>query len=142
MINFLRSIFGMKPVYKVVKVSDGDTLKTKEIGTVRIRGLDAPELKQKGGLEAKAYLEEILKNSGMKVTMDIHDRDKYGRTLATVYVFGIDIVEIMLSGGQGWRFMDKGKYASQEALAKSKRKGVHAGRQEKPEDYRRRMKRV
>jgi len=85
-------------IFKVDDFVDGDTfwVLNKDSKRVKIRliGLDAPEIKnvfkkQKHpfGVHSKAYLDSILtKNPYLKMTFDVDSLDRYGRTLAYVYL--------------------------------------------------------
>lgn len=76
----------------VSKVYDGDTILIDDGRRVRLIGVDAPEVAspysrpEPFGYESKAFLESLV--LGKKVTLSVGDppRDKYGRTLAYVYV--------------------------------------------------------
>ena len=71
---------------KVVSVHDGDTLRVLDAaGTqhkVRLQGIDAPETKQAFGTKARNRLADLT--LGKAVTVRVHGRDRYGRTLARV----------------------------------------------------------
>ncbi|MDI6819820.1 MAG: thermonuclease family protein [Candidatus Hodarchaeaceae archaeon] len=75
----------------VASVLDGDTIVIGSGERVRLVGINAPELHpepQPGALEAKRFVENLCP-PGTEVGLDIDDmrpRDKYGRTLAVVYV--------------------------------------------------------
>jgi endonuclease YncB( thermonuclease family) len=78
---------------EVSKVIDGDTFDcifsngSKE--TIRLIGIDAPELDSNDGEEAKHYLESVLNDSSnVEIELDVQERDKYGRLLAYVYIYG------------------------------------------------------
>lgn len=88
----------------VVRVSDGDTLRVrvveKEI-TLRVYGIDAPEKKQEGGPAAKEFLEELL--TTQRVTLEVLDTDKYGRSVAIVRLAdGATVQSKLLAGGHAW----------------------------------------
>lgn len=83
--------------FEVIKVSDGDTFwinKGESKGTkVRLIGVDAPESrktfkKEIGyyGKEAKAYLTDLLLGKNVRLEYDVDPSDRYGRTLAYVYL--------------------------------------------------------
>lgn len=83
--------------YKVTRVVDGDTFWVddgSERGKkVRLIGVDAPETprsarKEVGfyGTEAKKYLTELLDDSEVRLEFDVDATDRYGRTLAYVYL--------------------------------------------------------
>jgi micrococcal nuclease len=74
-------------------VIDGDTFdcifSNGKKETIRLIGIDAPELDSNDGEEAKRYLESVLNNSGyVEIELDVQERDKYGRLLAYVYLYG------------------------------------------------------
>jgi endonuclease YncB( thermonuclease family) len=77
---------------RVRRVVDGDTLVvTVELGfgvevvqTLRLRGIDAPELSRPAGVRARAFVRESLSASERVVIVTSH-RDKYGRWLADLY---------------------------------------------------------
>lgn len=74
------------------KVIDGDTIEVGGVGRVRLVGIDAPEKGQPGYEEASNYVKS--KCLGKTVYLDVDNarpKDKYGRTLAIVYVDGINI---------------------------------------------------
>jgi micrococcal nuclease len=82
---------------EVTKVVDGDTFwadnGTKKGIKIRLIGVDAPEsrktLKKEVGYygkEAKEYLTNLLKGERVKLEYDVTPTDRYGRTLAYVYL--------------------------------------------------------
>ena len=80
------------PIYKVVRVVDGDTFSAtnkKEEIKIRLIGVDTPETVHPNkpveayGKEASQFLKNLLK--GESVYLHITSKDKYGRTLAYVY---------------------------------------------------------
>jgi len=78
-------------------VIDGDTIDVGGVGRVRLVGIDAPERGQPGYEKATNYVKS--KCLGKTVYLDIDNarpKDKYGRTLAIVYVDGININQELL----------------------------------------------
>jgi len=75
-----------KATYQVRRVIDGDTIEIVDAGGIRTRvrfqDVDAPEMDEPGGPEAKAALEERL--MGHDVVVTPHARDRYGRLIADV----------------------------------------------------------
>jgi micrococcal nuclease len=85
---------------KVTRVIDGDTVDVDiDLGfrvwvhnRLRLYGIDTPETRtrdleeKEAGLHAKEVLEELLAQSGNWVRLVSHGLDKYGRSLATIYV--------------------------------------------------------
>lgn len=86
------TIYGLKSfeidveatVYKVI---DGDTFDAFPVGRVRLADVNAPELYEAGGMEAKQALASLI--LGKKVYLDIDDiyvMDKHLRLVGVVYV--------------------------------------------------------
>jgi len=86
---------------------DGDSLRC---GAERIRLFDvyAAELNEPGGREARANLRRLIRSGELQIVR--HGKDRYGRTLADVYVSGHKIVQedIGPRAGRGTR----SRYAS------------------------------
>jgi hypothetical protein len=78
---------------KDIIIIDGDTFEYNG-ERFRIYGYNAPELDEPGGLLAKMVLSLILLNSNT-ITIKRIAKDKYGRTIAKVFVYGKDIVELL-----------------------------------------------
>ena len=68
---------------KVIGVVDGDTLVLDGKVRVRLRHVDAPELKYCGGSEAKKALERLV--AGKNVRLEEQIPDQYGRSMALIY---------------------------------------------------------
>ena len=86
---------GLTPAV-VQRVVDGDTLRLKDGRSVRLIGLNAPELARQGrpaepfAAAARARLQALVKQGAGRVGVRLgaETRDRYGRTLA--YVYGAD----------------------------------------------------
>lgn len=81
---------------------DGDTLRCGS-ERVRLRGVYAPELKEPGGQEARQRLQQRI--DGGDVRIERRGRDRYRRTLGTVYVNGqrVQQGDISPKAGRGSR---------------------------------------
>jgi endonuclease YncB( thermonuclease family) len=71
-------------------VYDGDTFRaiadvTGEEIKIRMSCIDAPEMQQVGGVESRDYLRRMLPNN-QEVILMISNQDRYGRSVAEVYV--------------------------------------------------------
>jgi endonuclease YncB( thermonuclease family) len=117
-------------VGKVVAVTDGDTIKIL-VGTdqvkVRLAGIDAPESKQPFGTRAKQALSEKI--FGQEVPVEAQGKDRYGRTLGTIFVGTRNINVEMVQEGMAWQFVkyDKSKsLAEAEAAARKAKRGLWA----------------
>ena len=87
------------------------------------------------GTAASAALEHML--HGRTVSCDPRGLDKYGRTLATCFVDGIDVNAEMVRRGLAWAFVKYSrKYAGLEAEARAARIGVWQGDATAPWEYR------
>ena len=88
---------------EVVKVYDGDTLNVDVRGTrtkIRLGAIDAPELKQEGGEEAKERLSSLI--LGKTVTVEPVDTDRYGRLIAFLSFNGHSVNELLVKDGWAW----------------------------------------
>jgi micrococcal nuclease len=71
----------------VIRVSDGDTVKLQNAGTVRLIGVDCPEKVQPGGQDAKAFTTSAL--MGKTIELEVcakQPHNRYGRTLGFIYL--------------------------------------------------------
>ena len=102
--------------YQAVKVSDGDTLNVQkvengkfvgEVMKIRMFGIDAPEKTQDYGIESKQALEKLV--NGKTLEIEEKNRDRYGRTVAVVYVNGKNINEEMVKNGNAWWYQEYDK---------------------------------
>ena len=80
-------------------VIDGDTFRLETGETVRLIGIDAPELSQPGGEESRQYLTRLILNKGLTLKTGYQDRDKYSRLLRFVYIDDVCINEEMIKQG-------------------------------------------
>ena len=106
-------------VKEVAKVVDGDTVdlvldlgfKLYKKERCRVAGIDTPEsrtrdLKEKKyGLEAKAFLQDVLKNAE-NLTVRTEKDGKYGRMLGWLFADNIDgsINQLMIEAGMAWSY--------------------------------------
>ncbi|MDQ3814071.1 MAG: thermonuclease family protein, partial [Armatimonadota bacterium] len=64
----------------VERISDGDTVKLRRTGTVRLIGVDTPEKAQEGGPEAKEFTRRALEGQTVQVELCARQpHDRYGR---------------------------------------------------------------
>jgi endonuclease YncB( thermonuclease family) len=79
-----------------IRLIDGDTF---AYGTerIRIQGIDAPELSEPGGFEASQRLDLLLREGPVRIVPQALDR--YGRTVAEVYVDDRNVAEVLRSEG-------------------------------------------
>jgi endonuclease YncB( thermonuclease family) len=128
----------------VTRVVDGDSLWVTpaaagaEAVEVRLLGIDAPEICQAHGAEARDALRDLVQ--GRAVGLKGVGRDTYGRLLATVTLEGLDVNRRMVAEGHAWSMRhkwDQGPYVKQERQAKALSRGLHAtGGAVMPRDFR------
>ncbi len=96
---------------EILRIIDGDTYDVLvNLGwgvlmrhRVRLRGIDTPEMNTQEGKDAKAFAEEILLDQRIYLTNVAKRTDKYGRTVAKIWLVdeGRDITEYLLTEGYG-----------------------------------------
>jgi endonuclease YncB( thermonuclease family) len=84
------------PAYRVEKVIDGDTFDTEEHQVIRLAAVDASELDECGGKEAKKELEKLVLNQDIYLKVIWHDSS---RLTAFVYTKNGSVDEAMLASG-------------------------------------------
>jgi len=130
----------------VVGVADGDTVTVLDADKmqhkVRVAGIDAPEKTQPFGQRAKQRMSSLV--FGKEVRLEGDKRDRYGRTVAKVWVSPpdcqrcpktLDAGLTVLTSGLAWHYKkyqneqspeDRECYAFAEDEARSKRAGLWA----------------
>jgi endonuclease YncB( thermonuclease family) len=98
---------------RVVNITDGDTvvvLRDRKEIRVRLHGIDAPEKGQDFGSRARSALGDLV--AGETVTVQAHEKDKYGRTVATLVLKdGRNVNHLMVQDGMAWWYR---KYAPKD----------------------------
>lgn len=89
---------------RVVGVHDGDTITLLIAGNqqlkIRLAQIDAPELAQAFGQKSKQSLSDLAFNKSIKVEKETVD--KYGRTVGTLIVDGVDANREQVKRGMAW----------------------------------------
>ncbi len=92
--------------YLVIEVIDGDTIKVErenKVVTVRLIGIDAPEIRQKECKykESTEYLEELILNKRVNLEADFtqENTDRYGRELRYIFINNLNVNKQMLTAG-------------------------------------------
>lgn len=113
---------------KVIGVTDGDTIKVLQQRTalkVRLAEIDAPEIRQAFGTQAKKTLADMV--FGKEVKVIERDQDRYGRLVGTVYVGEQSVNAEMVRRGMAWVYR---RYATDPTLfqieeqAKANKRGL------------------
>jgi len=113
----------------VTRVVDGDTVWVKTSGNpalkVRIQGIDAPEICQPDGVQARDALKRRVLWQSVTVTSGAHD--DYGRTVGKLHLQGQDMGRWLVAQGHAWVYSyrpTKGPYAEELRQAQSARRGI------------------
>jgi micrococcal nuclease len=89
---------------RIVGITDGDTVKALAAGNellrVRLSWIDAPEKSQAFGQRSKQHLSDLV--FGREVELLAHGLDRYGRTLAVIFVNSIDASLEQVRSGMAW----------------------------------------
>jgi micrococcal nuclease len=121
----------------VASVGDGDTIRVKtsdKVLTIRLACIDAAEMKQQPyGAYAATRLKQLLP-VGQPVTLKVVDKDRYGRTVAKVYVGNSSINLALVQEGQAAVYQQylsgcpelRDRLLKAEASAKARRLGLWA----------------
>jgi micrococcal nuclease len=129
----------------VTHVTDGDSIWVRPAGggaprELRVQGIDAPEICQAWGREARNALAAQVLHRQVRVVS--RGRDTYRRTLARVSYGGQDMGAWMVSHGHAWSYQfrrDSGPYSQQQAQAMQARLGLwRANSPMAPRDFRKR----
>lgn len=111
----------------VIQIVDGDTVKLDNGQTLRLLGINTPEKSMPFYEEATEFLEELIQNKSVEV--EAHGTEKYGRTLAYVFLEDKNINREILAQGLGTLYYyEKDNYYSEleqaEEFARLNQKGL------------------
>lgn len=132
---------------EVTYVVDGDSIWVRSADggkrrKLRLEGMDAPEICQIHGLEARAAMRELAQ--GQRVKVQVRAYDRYGRGIASVWRIAddVDIASAMVARGWAWSETFRGrqgKYWREEAQARGSARGLFVqSRPESPAEFRKR----
>lgn len=135
---------------RVLAVTDGDSLRVEDAAgrrvSIRLEGVDAPELRQCGGPAARDALAAWV--GGRHVVVEPRKTDRYGRTVARVHRSAGEVNLQLVVAGHAWHYQayareqdpaDRAAYAQAEQQARARRAGLWAcDTPEPPWVYRRR----
>lgn len=123
----------------VVGVADGDTiavLHENQKINIRLYGVDTPEKKQAFGNKAKGYTNAAVRKKSVKIVPV--ETDKYGRTVAMVFVDGQCLNEELVRDGFAWVYRKYCKddfcrdWLALESSAREKGRGLWANPEPTP----------
>ena len=130
-------------------IYDGDTLLIKDVGKIRLLGIDCPENRDSGrdryylhnfqisrkqlrriAKQAKHFNIEQVKGRQVRLEFDERETDKYGRLLAYLYLpDGRMLNQLLLENGlasvfRRYRFSQKENFLALEATARDQQLGL------------------
>lgn len=132
-------------------IYDGDTLRVvrgQEELKIRFCGIDAPEKKMPLGIESRDHLRSLVDIGNGELMLVPIEKDRYGRTVAEVYVpdsnnTAIHLNMQMLRDGYAWHYaqysdncLNPQDFVMAEQLAKDEKLGVWNGNHQKPWEWR------
>ena len=131
---------------KLLSVGDGDTVRvTDRTGakvTIRLACIDAPESQQNYGRQSTDRLKSLLSSGQLSIKPQVKDR--YGRTVAELFMGQENINLRMVEEGSAWAYRrylktcNSSAYIKAEASARQKGRGLWSvGKPIAPWDYRR-----
>lgn len=116
---------------KVTRIIDGDTFEIETGEKVRLIGINAPEISDIFGQEAKQYLTHLIGKKTVDLQTDniANDRDRYQRLLRYVILDGVDINQKMVSDGFAfaylkYNFSKSRAYEQAQIQARDANKGI------------------
>lgn len=128
----------------VIKIADGDTATCLTDGDkkqikIRFAQIDAPESKQDFGNRSKQALSDYIFNK--HINLKVHENDRYGRSVAEVYIGGVNVNKLMVQEGYAWAYKEYNKdleYLQLQEVAKVQKKGLWSHKNPiYPQDFRR-----
>jgi endonuclease YncB( thermonuclease family) len=126
---YASSLYAAELVGKIVGVHDGDTVTfltsdNKQI-KVRLAEIDAPELAQPYGNKSKQHLSGLI--FGKSVTLDVVEKDRYGRSVGKIYSGAEYVNAEMVKSGHAWaykQYLKDKSFLEFESSAKSQKIGL------------------
>jgi len=116
---------------KVTRVIDGDTFEIESGEKVRLIGINAPEISDLYGQEAKQYLTELIENKTVDMQIDniSNDRGHFHRLLRYIILDGVDLNKQMVSDGYAfaylkYHFIKSREYEYAQSQARETNKGI------------------
>lgn len=116
---------------RVIGIADGDTITVLTAARkplkVRLADIDTPERRQPWGMRARQALSEMVFQK--PVHLRIVDTDRYGRTVATVWIGDLNINAEMVRQGHAWvyrRYLRDSSLLDLEEQARQGRRGLWA----------------
>lgn len=136
-LNFLASCNPPKThEIKVSRIVDGDSF-ISENTRYRISEIDAPEINQIYGYEAKKYLSDLILHQNVEIKSK--GKDKYNREIVEVFINGSDVADLIVANGFAWqykRYSTDRNLSDLELKARKDRRGLWKSKAVNPYQYR------
>ncbi len=87
----------------VTKVIDGDTIYIDNVNKIRLKWIDAPEMKQDDGIISQLYLHDLI--FGKKVIAYCNKKDLYNRNVCVIIYNNENINEKLVKEGYAWSYI-------------------------------------
>jgi endonuclease YncB( thermonuclease family) len=116
----------------VVGIADGDTLRVlvdRHEVVIRLDQIDAPEKGQAFGQRSRESLADLAFEKTVRV-ID-HGRDRYGRTIGTIFVDDVNINDEQVRRGMAWvfvRYVREPRLFEIERVAREEKRGLWVDR--------------
>lgn len=148
---FLKDNYAEKWQVKPGSIYDGDTLRVvrgNEELKIRFCGIDAPEKKMPLGVESRDHLRSLVDIGNGELLLVPVEQDRYGRTVAEVYVkdsrsTAINLNVQMVRDGYAWHYEKysntcpiRGEFAIAQEMAQKEGLGIWKGNPQPPWEFR------
>ncbi len=125
---------GLKPV-AITKVVDGDTVRLANGRSVRLLGINTPELNQRTGnpepyaKEAHQLLQTLVRAGDAELALGVDSQDRYKRLLGHLILDGRSAAQALLERGLGWAVVIEPNIAQADCLlaAESRARALRLG---------------
>jgi micrococcal nuclease len=130
---FSFNVFAATYTARVIGIHDGDTIKVLKDNRqlkIRLYGIDCPEKRQAFGKKAKQFTSNFV--YGRDLIIKKINRDRYGRTIALVYVGNKCLNAELIKNGYAWVYLDYchksfcSQWIKYQNRAKNRRRGLWA----------------
>ena len=120
---------------RVCSVHDGDTFKLCSGESIRIRAIDAPELRQPSGIQSRDYLKSLVSGKDVK---SVCNGTSYKRLTCWIFLDGQDLGALMVKSGWAWDYpqYSYGLYSILQDEARSHHLGIWQGQPQRPSCFR------
>jgi endonuclease YncB( thermonuclease family) len=101
--------------YDVGTIIDGDTFKLTDGKSVRLIGINTPEIGERCATEAEQQLSSLISGKSVYLEKDVSETDQYDRLLRYVYVDGIFVNDRLVYNGYAYavEYPPDTKYSNQ-----------------------------